>query len=93
MEQGARNKRHKEEKGMRKRTQVLHSGDRREPHGVSGGTQEANLGKENASSLGDPEVRRFENWPFKFSLDDNRWYLNKAKRRYAKRGDGEDGLL
>lgn len=66
---------------MRKQTQVLHSGDRCVPHGVSGRAQEADLGEEDPSSLGNPQVRHSEHWPFKFSLEDNRWYVNKARRR------------
>lgn len=39
------------------------------------------MGEEDPSSLGNPQVRHSEHWPFKFSLEDNRWYVNKARRR------------
>ena len=32
------------------------------------------------ASLLDSGTPRVCNWPFKFSLEDNRWYVNRAKR-------------
>lgn len=33
-------------------------------------------------TLGDPQSRAAKSWwPFKYSLEDNRWYVNKAKQR------------
>ena len=45
------------------------------------------------ASLLDSGTPRVCNWPFKFSLEDNRWYVNRAKRtRKAPQDHYEEAL-
>ena len=46
------------------------------------------------ASLLDSGTPRVCNWPFKFSLEDNRWYVNRAKRtRKAPQDTYEEALM
>ena len=61
------------------------TGNKKEP------TQE---GVREPASLLDSGTPRVCNWPFKFSLEDNRWYVNRAKRtRKAPQDNYEEALM
>ena len=65
---------------MRRRTCVSDDRSVDEKPGVAGGTAQAGAGPTDAEAFGLPKVIR-RVWPFKFSLMDNRWYVNKAEKR------------
>ena len=51
--------------------------------------------RQHASVLDEGVRRRRPCWPFTFTLEDNRWYVNKGKTRSARKDshDPEDDAL
>lgn len=65
---------------MSKGAQVRNSGgDNRSP-GVARGSEADGYRQKDTQAFGVPEVIQ-RVWPFKFSLMDNRWYVNKSRKR------------
>lgn len=56
-------------------------GDDKQDAKVSGRTKRPRKAE---GTLEDPKQRTRNFWPFKYSLEDNRWYVNRARRRVTK---------
>ena len=65
---------------MQEGTRIQDSGDTDNNKGVDGAGAKDGTGQADTQAFGLPKVRRGL-WPFKFSLVDNRWYVNKAVKR------------
>lgn len=65
---------------MSKPTPVSHSGDSGDSPRVSRGAAKDGASEKDIAAFGIPKVKR-QLWPFKFSLEDNRWFITRSIKR------------
>lgn len=65
---------------MSKRTPVSNGGDFGDSPGLSRSAAKDGAGQKDAAAFGIPKVKR-QLWPFKFTLEDNRWFITRSIKR------------